>query len=77
MEEGYDSIAINWTVTDSDPSTYTIEQNGTEIVSVTAWTSEIEIVFDIPLDLEVGNYTFTITIYDDSGNYIQDVQNIQ
>ncbi|MHA1522061.1 MAG: right-handed parallel beta-helix repeat-containing protein, partial [Promethearchaeota archaeon] len=70
--EGYSGMGISWTVSDQYSATYTIELDGTEVVSATAWTSETAISYDIPNGLVEGNYNITIMVSDESGNMAQD-----
>jgi hypothetical protein len=72
VETGYTSQSISWTATDLHPSTYSIELQGTEVVSSTFWTSGEVIYFDIPNGFAIGVYIYTITFNDTSGNFVSD-----
>ena len=71
-DEGYSDLSISWTAADLYPSTYTIELDGTEVVSAIAWTTGIAISYDIPDELLEGNHSITIIISDENGNTAQD-----
>ncbi|NHI87942.1 MAG: hypothetical protein EAX87_00380 [Candidatus Thorarchaeota archaeon] len=59
-----------WIASDSDPDTYTVYRNGTEMVSG-SWTSGIPII--VPLSsLQFGVYNITIVLEDDIGNTASD-----
>ncbi|TFG19314.1 MAG: hypothetical protein EU530_06645 [Promethearchaeota archaeon] len=61
---------LAWNATDPNPGTYDINLDGVPQVEGIAWTSILPIEFDTtPLDLEVGEYTFTLNISDIYGNY--------
>lgn len=66
-----DSTAnCTWIASDSDPDTYTVYRNGTEIAS-DSWTSGIPII--VPLSsLQPGVYNITIVLEDDFGNIVSD-----
>jgi len=71
--QGYENLSLLWTATDANPDTYTIELQGTGMVAgPTAWTSEVEIEYNIPDDFTPGVYMYTITFRDESGNSISD-----
>ncbi|MHA1673275.1 MAG: NosD domain-containing protein [Promethearchaeota archaeon] len=70
--EGYSGLNISWNVTDLNPGTYIIEQNGTELVSSTAWSNEIAILFNIPDGLSEGFYNYSIFVSDENGNTARD-----
>ena len=73
VEEGYTGQSISWTATDANPDTYTIELQGTGIITgPTAWTSGFAINYNIPGDFAVGVYGYTVNFTDDYGNYILD-----
>ena len=63
--EGDIGNSIQWTATDSDPSTYTITQNGAQIDSG-SWISGNTISTNID-GLSQGTYTYIITISDQIG----------
>ncbi|MFW9807617.1 MAG: hypothetical protein ACFFFK_12890, partial [Candidatus Thorarchaeota archaeon] len=63
---GDPSANCTWFASDSDPDTYTVYRNGTEIASG-QWTSGIPII--VPLSsLQTGVYNITIVLEDDYGN---------
>jgi len=73
LELGYTGEAISWTATDLNPNTYTIELQGTGIVTgPNAWTSGNTINYNLPDSFAVGVYTYSITFIDESGNSISD-----
>ncbi|MHA1521257.1 MAG: hypothetical protein ACTSRK_13820 [Promethearchaeota archaeon] len=73
MEFGYTGQNISWTATDLNPSTYTIELNGSDIVTgPNTWTSGSAITYDIPDGFELGVYIYTVNLTDDGGNYISE-----
>jgi len=73
IESGYTGEIILWTATDLNPQTYTIELQGTGIVEgPTTWSSGAAITYNIPNGLAVGEYSYTVNIYDESGNYVSD-----
>ncbi len=73
VEFGYTGQSLSWTATDSNPNTYTIELQGSGIVAgPTLWTSGVPIIYNIPDDFAVGNYTYTITFTDENGNSLSD-----
>ncbi|MHA1519401.1 MAG: hypothetical protein ACTSRK_04390, partial [Promethearchaeota archaeon] len=37
-DEGYSDLSVSWTASDLHPATYSIELDGTEVVSATTWT---------------------------------------
>ena len=70
---GYTGKNISWTATDHTPNTYTITLEGTGVVAgPTAWSSGTVVTYDIPADLAIGNYTYTINFIDDSDNSATD-----
>ncbi|MHA1518564.1 MAG: right-handed parallel beta-helix repeat-containing protein [Promethearchaeota archaeon] len=70
--EGYSGLNISWNVTDLNPGNYMIEQNGTELVSATAWSNGIAILFNIPNGLSEGFYNYSIFVSDENGNTARD-----
>ncbi|MHA1749462.1 MAG: hypothetical protein ACTSYF_12550, partial [Promethearchaeota archaeon] len=71
VEEGYTGQILSWTATDLNPNNYTIELQGTGIVTgPTAWTSGSAINYNIPNGFAPGVYTYNITFTDESGNSI-------
>jgi len=70
---GYTEQTLSWTITDSDPNTYTIELNSSEIVvEPTIWTSNQTITYHIPDGFDIGVYIYTVNFTDDYGNSITD-----
>jgi hypothetical protein len=65
---GYTGKNITWTATDANPNTYTITDNTVEVESGTAWSSGVEVVYDIPDGLAAGNHSFEISFTDAYGN---------
>ncbi len=73
LECGYTEKDISWTATDDNPSTYTIELQGSgNVAGPTSWSSGVEVSYDIPDGLGVGTYTYTINFTDDNGNFATD-----
>jgi hypothetical protein len=73
VEFGYTGQSISWTATDWDPSTYTIELQGSGIVAgPTTWTSSEVVIYNIPDDFAIGEYLYTVTFTDDYGNFETD-----
>jgi len=73
IELGYTGETISWTATDLNPHTYIIELQGSGIVEgPTAWSSGVAIIYNIPDDLTVGEYLYTVNFTDGSGNYVTD-----
>ncbi|MCY3411015.1 MAG: BspA family leucine-rich repeat surface protein [Candidatus Heimdallarchaeota archaeon] len=63
---------IIWTVSDNDPDTYNIEQNGV-VIDSGAWSNgTITVDNSIINNLAVGTYVYVITLYDDLGNEFSD-----
>ncbi|KKM91826.1 hypothetical protein LCGC14_1224600 [marine sediment metagenome] len=69
-EENTTSHMIIWTAVDTNPDVYIVYKDGIAI-ETGPWLSEdeIRIVIDI---LSVGSYNYTIIVYDESGNSVQD-----
>ena len=59
---------VTWTAFDSDPDTYVVFLNGTEIDSG-SWTSGVPIIVDLS-SLEIGIYNATIVVSDVAGNTV-------
>lgn len=70
--EGYTDLSISWVTTDLYPATYTIELNGTEVVSPTTWTSGTSISYNVPKGLLIGDHNITIIVTDERGNTAKD-----
>ncbi|MBA7660032.1 hypothetical protein ES703_68031 [subsurface metagenome] len=76
MEAGYTGQIVSWTAIDANPDTYTIELQGTGIVTgPTAWTSGNAINYDIPDGFSVGSYIYTINFTDNYDHFITDSVN--
>jgi large repetitive protein len=65
-EFGTSDNQITWTVTDHQPYQFFIFRNGSQIRMGT-WDSGIQIIQNID-GLTLGNYNFTIIVYDSEGN---------
>ncbi len=73
VDFGYTGKSVSWTATDRDPSNYTVELIGTDIVAgPTPWTNGTEITFNIPDGLLHGDRVFKITFTDIYDNTISD-----
>ena len=73
VEFGYSSQFVQWSATDLNPNTYTVELQGTGIVAgPTPWTPGVLITYYIPDNFAVGSYTYTVNFTDDYGNSITD-----
>jgi len=73
VEFGYTGQNLSWNATDIHPNTYTIELQGSGIIAgPTAWTSGVQIIYNIPDSLAVGVYIYTVNFTDDYGNSIID-----
>ena len=73
IEHGYTGQAISWTATDAHPDTYTIELQGTGIVTgPTAWTSGNAITYNIPDGFNVGSYEYIVNFTDENDHWITD-----
>ena len=71
VEFGYTGQSISWTATDPNPNTYTIELQGSGIVTgPTTWASDVAITYDIPDGFALGVYDYTVNFTDDYGNSI-------
>ncbi|MFO8017881.1 MAG: CARDB domain-containing protein [Promethearchaeia archaeon] len=71
VSEGYTDQSITWTATDDYPSNYSITEDGSAVVSDATWDSE-NITYDIPDGKQKGDYTYEITVEDESGNTASD-----
>jgi len=70
LELGYSGEGISWIATDLNPSTYTILNGSSEILTgPTSWSSGIMVTYDIPDGLGIGTYSYTINFTDTSGNF--------
>ena len=73
VEFGYTGQSLSWTATDANPNTYTIEHQGTGIIAgPIAWTSGIEITYNVLNGLAVGEYLYTVNFTDDYDNFVTD-----
>lgn len=71
LEPGYSGEALSWSATDAHPDTCEIELQETGIVTgALPWTSGDPITFNIPDGLPAGDYVYTATFTDESGNFI-------
>ena len=61
---------VTWTATDSDPTSYTVYQNGS-VIETGTWTSGEPIVVDLS-SLEWGVYNLTIVVTDAEGHAVAD-----
>ncbi|MGV9173625.1 MAG: CARDB domain-containing protein [Promethearchaeia archaeon] len=71
VSEGYTEQAIIWTVSDEYPSTYSINCNGTAVISNDSWSNG-EITYNITDGKATGTYIYEITVEDESGNTASD-----
>jgi len=65
-EQGTTGHSITWIATDANPDICTIYKDGIEITSG-SWTSGIPISINVN-GLNIGSYTYIITVFDVSGN---------
>jgi len=73
VEFGYMGESLSWTAIDANPNVYTIELQGTGIVTgPTAWISGNATNYNIPNGLSIGFYIYTVNFTDDYGNFITD-----
>jgi hypothetical protein len=73
VEAGDTGQILSWTANDAYPNTYTIELQGAGIVAgPTAWTSGVEITYNITDGFAIGVYVYTVNFTDDYGNSIID-----
>ena len=73
VDFGYTGKNISWTATDQTPNTYTIAIQGTGIVfGPSAWSNNTPIIYNVPDDLDAGEYIYTINFTDDYNNFITD-----
>ncbi|MBD3158995.1 MAG: hypothetical protein GF309_09425 [Candidatus Lokiarchaeota archaeon] len=68
-ERGSTGNSIGWVVSDLDPQIYNIHRNGILVLSESWDGSNIE--YDVD-GLSVGEYNFTLTVYDGTGNKASD-----
>jgi len=74
VDYGYTGVSISWTATDPHPHTYTIELQGSGIVAgPSPWLSGIEITYNVPDGLAIGEYIYTVNFTDDYGNFVTDI----
>ncbi|MCY3410656.1 MAG: hypothetical protein INQ03_03365 [Candidatus Heimdallarchaeota archaeon] len=59
---------LSWTISDSNPDSYIIYENGTEKTSG-AWSNEIPVIYDVD-GLSIGWYNYSIWVNDTDGNII-------
>jgi parallel beta-helix repeat protein len=73
VELGYTGESVSWTATDQNPNVYTIELQGSGIVTgPILWLSGNPITYNIPTGLAIGNYTYIVNFTDDYGHFITD-----
>jgi len=73
IDFGYTGKTISWTATDPNPSTYTIDLQGSGIVEgPTAWSSGSPVIYNIPDGFAIGDYFYTINFTDNFDNFITD-----
>ncbi len=70
MTEGTTGNNVSWTVTDANPGTYSIDQDGTE-VATGSWQSGVAIVYSLD-SLTEGDYVLAISAEDENGNSVTD-----
>ena len=68
--EGDTGNSIQWTATDSDPTTYTISRNGAQVASG-SWSSGNPISINVD-GLSQGTYTYAIIVSDQAGQTATD-----
>ena len=57
---------------DPNPDTCTLSQGSGQVVAPTAWTSSVEVTYNIPNGFVAGVYIYTINFTDDYGNSVSD-----
>jgi len=57
-----------WKFTDLHPGYYRVLRNGSEIVSSTPWTNDINITVPIDTNISLGDFNYTIQYNDTTGN---------
>ncbi|MHA2501669.1 MAG: DUF2341 domain-containing protein, partial [Candidatus Kariarchaeaceae archaeon] len=68
MSEGSSGNSLTWIVTDNNPDTFTVYNNGTGEAPA-PWFSGVDTEYDLD-SLTKGTYNITITFVDDAGNEI-------
>jgi hypothetical protein len=72
--EGDTGNSITWTPDSYHPAEYTLSRNGT-VVTTEDWNGgSVEINID---GLDVGNYTYTLTVVDWTGNEVSDTVHVE
>ncbi|MFX1556812.1 MAG: hypothetical protein ACFFC9_06125 [Promethearchaeota archaeon] len=71
IQNGTKGYYLDWTAIDDNPTTYSLYRNGT-LVGQGTWESGTKIRYNIPNNLEIEIYNFTIQINDGDGNYDKD-----
>ncbi|MBY8985689.1 MAG: hypothetical protein KGD65_11505 [Candidatus Lokiarchaeota archaeon] len=63
VPDSYTGESFSWTATDMYPTTYTIthSETATNVVTATAWTSGVPVVYNITDGLALGDHTYIIT----------------
>ena len=64
LELGDDSQSIIWTITDINPENYTVVCNSETILEELAWSTTEETITITLQDLEIGTFSYTITVFD-------------
>ena len=72
VDFGYTGVDISWTATSQDPKNYTIQHQGAEIVSPSAWLNGTIVTYNVPNGLAVGNHIYTVNFTDDYDNFLTD-----
>jgi hypothetical protein len=75
-EVGETGFSITWTPIDDYPGSYEIFQNGT-IVASGDWNTTSEDINIMVDGLAIGTYNYTIVIYDQAGNSVNDTVIVQ
>ncbi|MCE7737083.1 MAG: hypothetical protein GPJ54_19510 [Candidatus Heimdallarchaeota archaeon] len=66
--EGEDEYTIQWIYSDQNAMNYSIEMNGIELIGL-SWISSNPIILNVgDLNLQAGNYNFTIIVWDTTFN---------
>ncbi|MBD3408466.1 MAG: hypothetical protein GF411_20250 [Candidatus Lokiarchaeota archaeon] len=67
-------LLLNWTAYDVNPSNFEIFLDG-NLVHSSDWNQQDDIAFELA-NLDIGVHTVLIIVYDESGNFIQDLVKI-
>ena len=72
----WESKTLSWTATDANPDNYIIKRGTTQVASG-SWSSGTPVTYEIEEDsLSEGNYTYTITFYDENVGETSDSVNV-